>query len=328
MWDPAISSPELIMSMGGKTVRRPGNVGIAPAALVSVGPDHSFVQMSIVELPESVNSISFGVAKFRPVAVGGDGFGAGSNVWGISMRARGAMCTKIWSSGVQSTQPGCVLAVGDKVLIEVDRNRDRGAIAVNGQEIHAFSSPSNESLVMGVSLSDDAVVTLDELGYRRKLSVREETLCEMWRRGKFTDGVVECEGQVYPIHRAFLCSMSPVFEAAFDGQFTESQTAKLAVGDATPEATHAMLTHLYTGQLPDEADLLEIMGLAHRFQLYDLLKTCAERLEKLLAPDTVGTTLRSLRRFRDDERIAQVYHRVKEVVHSRRDLYDALIDSL
>ena len=42
---------------------RPGNVGIAPAALVVVGPDFSVLSVTIEDFPESVNSLSIGVAE-------------------------------------------------------------------------------------------------------------------------------------------------------------------------------------------------------------------------------------------------------------------------
>mmetsp|Transcript_27857 Transcript_27857/g.86745 ORF Transcript_27857/g.86745 Transcript_27857/m.86745 type:complete len:274 (+) Transcript_27857:49-870(+) len=119
----------------------------------------------------------------------------------------------------------------------------------------------------------------------------------VWKQRKFTDAEVVCGGVHMAVHRATLCAASPVLDAAFSSSMAEGKNSLYEIKDSTPEAVEAMLCYIYTGgsafpvtQLP------QLLELAVKYQLADLIADVVRELPKGITPESVRERLAILKR--------------------------------
>ncbi|KAK2748401.1 hypothetical protein FQN55_004339 [Onygenales sp. PD_40] len=67
--------------------------------------------------------------------------------------------------------------------------------------------------------------------------------------GKYSDCKIVCQGEVFHVHRAVVCTQSPVIAAAIDGGFKESHTSTMHLDDFDVKIVREMLQYLYQGEL-------------------------------------------------------------------------------
>ncbi|KAK8045430.1 hypothetical protein PG993_005454 [Apiospora rasikravindrae] len=61
----------------------------------------------------------------------------------------------------------------------------------------------------------------------------------------FTDAVVKCDGQTWPVHRVIVCRESEWFARAFCGNFTEATTRVVEIHDIDPSDVEKVLRYIY-----------------------------------------------------------------------------------
>ena len=66
----------------------------------------------------------------------------------------------------------------------------------------------------------------------------------VWKRLKYTDAAVVCEGVRFDVHRSTLSAASSVFEAAFDSHMKEGQDAVYEIQASTPVVVEGFLQFL------------------------------------------------------------------------------------
>ncbi|KAK0837997.1 hypothetical protein LTS02_017858 [Friedmanniomyces endolithicus] len=83
----------------------------------------------------------------------------------------------------------------------------------------------------------------------------EETVIKnvalLLQTGRFSDLTLVCKDRRFRVHRAIVCSRSPVWAAAAEGGFKEMETKIVEVDIVDPDTLHRALTYLYTGTYGD-----------------------------------------------------------------------------
>ncbi|OBT80496.1 hypothetical protein VF21_00742 [Pseudogymnoascus sp. 05NY08] len=69
--------------------------------------------------------------------------------------------------------------------------------------------------------------------------------------GKYSDMRITCQGRPWNVHRAVICTASPVFAAMVDGKFKEAQSGVIDLPADEPEIVEMMLRFLYQGKYND-----------------------------------------------------------------------------
>ncbi|PVH79555.1 hypothetical protein DL98DRAFT_630958 [Cadophora sp. DSE1049] len=75
----------------------------------------------------------------------------------------------------------------------------------------------------------------------------------LFESGKYADATICCEGTIFKVHCAIVCSQSNVLAKMVDGQFMEATLSSIELpNDELPVVT-AMMRYFYTGNYFDEA---------------------------------------------------------------------------
>ncbi|KAK0422331.1 hypothetical protein QR680_007507 [Steinernema hermaphroditum] len=119
--------------------------------------------------------------------------------------------------------------------------------------------------------------------------------------GDYADVVFVVEGQRFPAHRALLASKTEYFQRMLYGEFSEGYRREVEIGDAKPETFGRILQYLYTMkiQLTDTEfdDILDMLQLAHLYQLQGLQNEISEHLKGEISSDNTCSLLRYAKLF-------------------------------
>ena len=91
---------------------------------------------------------------------------------------------------------------------------------------------------------------------------------QLWNKGSYSDLMIECEGRVFKVHKAVVCSASGFFKAADESQMKESETGVVRLEDFSAITIERVLSFVYTqdytvngGEIIKEADADEPVAL-------------------------------------------------------------------
>ena len=85
---------------------------------------------------------------------------------------------------------------------------------------------------------------------KREYVQQDRSFERLWTEKRFTDAVVLCGNQRFPVHRAVLCAKSRVFATLYEGPGQEAEKAEINMTGEVPSAVAALVEHVYTGVLP------------------------------------------------------------------------------
>ncbi|PGH14670.1 hypothetical protein AJ80_05851 [Polytolypa hystricis UAMH7299] len=71
-------------------------------------------------------------------------------------------------------------------------------------------------------------------------------LAQLLKTMKYSDFKIKCQGEEFPVHKAIVCTQSPVIAAAVDGGFRESLTASFNIEDFDAETVRLTIEFMYT----------------------------------------------------------------------------------
>merc|ERR1712048_730873 len=111
---------------------------------------------------------------------------------------------------------------------------------------------------------------------------------EFQANSKLADITIVCDRHNFSCHSALLASISPVFEAMFSHcDLLETRSKTIKIEDAKPPAVKAMIDFAYSNEVPDIDNIaLDLLKLADKYNMADLLAYCSIALEKTIS---VGT---------------------------------------
>lgn len=86
---------------------------------------------------------------------------------------------------------------------------------------------------------------------------------------------------------------SPVFERMFTGSFREATEKRQEIKDVSANAFEELLNFIYSGELRNEDfPVEELIAVADRFEVKDLMKMCESKLLKNINEDNAEATFR------------------------------------
>ncbi|KAK3751856.1 hypothetical protein QZH41_009661, partial [Actinostola sp. cb2023] len=122
-----------------------------------------------------------------------------------------------------------------------------------------------------------------------KLSTDMEKLLN---NGTFSDTVLVVDGREFYAHKAILAARSPVFNAMFEHEMTESRKGRVEISDIDPDVFSEMLKFVYTGNTPQIQGMAEdLLAAADKYDLERLKVMCEEALCNNLTVDNVCDVL-------------------------------------
>jgi hypothetical protein len=96
-------------------------------------------------------------------------------------------------------------------------------------------------------------------------------------------------------HRSVLALWSPVFKAMFQSDMSETRSGEILLEDVDPRTVEALLVRLYTGAYSRASEFSElvadILHLAHRYSITEVVDECEEQLISQLSAENVLSVL-------------------------------------
>ncbi|KAK5467446.1 hypothetical protein LTS15_000419 [Exophiala xenobiotica] len=82
--------------------------------------------------------------------------------------------------------------------------------------------------------------------------VARDSYLHLLESGFFSDLIVECQGVEFKVHRAIMCSGSPMLLAACNGSFKEAEDGRVKFPEEDPKILSRVICFLYTGEYNDD----------------------------------------------------------------------------
>lgn len=100
---------------------------------------------------------------------------------------------------------------------------------------------------------------------------------------------------------------SPVFEQMFTGSFREATAKKQEILDISPDTFEEFLYFIYAGDLRNkDFPVGELISVADRYQVTDLLKVCEMKLLKNINDDNAEAVFRLANRIQCNTELKKV----------------------
>merc|ERR1712004_38456 len=97
----------------------------------------------------------------------------------------------------------------------------------------------------------------------------------------FSDVSIKCEGRVFPCHRGILAKRSTVFERMLKTDMVEAQTGEVATHDIEEKTMEKLLEFIYTGEIDNMGDQLEmLLYAADYYEIQGLIQVCKNALSQ------------------------------------------------
>jgi hypothetical protein len=151
----------------------------------------------------------------------------------------------------------------------------------------------------------------------------------LWKKRRFTDYVIVCEGQELPCHREILASASPVFDRVLSSkEYSEGNSNQYEIKNSKPIVVTSMVEFMYTGSFSDSPDLVELLCLADQYAVEGLVRYCSLLLIDSIGPDNVVAITRALKGFKNEEGFKGIWKQVIEKVKADHQMLELVMDSL
>ena len=84
------------------------------------------------------------------------------------------------------------------------------------------------------------------------------------------DLTINCDSETFRVHKYFLCSKSPVFSAMLNSDMREAREGEINIRDMNSDTLSSMIHYIYTGELADGWQDLDIQEAAMASDMYHL----------------------------------------------------------
>ena len=84
------------------------------------------------------------------------------------------------------------------------------------------------------------------------------------------DLTINCDSETFRVHKYFLCSKSPVFSTMLNSDMREAREGEINIQDMDSTTVRSMIHYIYTGELADGWQDLDIQDVATAADMYDL----------------------------------------------------------
>ena len=84
------------------------------------------------------------------------------------------------------------------------------------------------------------------------------------------DLTINCDSETFRVHKYFLCSKSPVFSAMLNSDMREAREGVINIRKMKTDTLSSMIHYIYTGELADGWQDLDIQDVTTAADMYDL----------------------------------------------------------
>ena len=84
------------------------------------------------------------------------------------------------------------------------------------------------------------------------------------------DLTINCDSETFRVHKYFLCSKSPVFSAMLNSDMREAREGEININTMNSNTLSSMIHYIYTGELADGWQDLDIQDVTIAADMYDL----------------------------------------------------------
>ena len=84
------------------------------------------------------------------------------------------------------------------------------------------------------------------------------------------DLTINCDSETFRVHKYFLCSKSPVFSAMLSCDMREAREGEINIREMNSNTLSSMIHYIYTEELADGWQDLDIQDIAKAVDMYDL----------------------------------------------------------
>ena len=161
-------------------------------------------------------------------------------------------------------------------------------------------------------------------------SANDTCATHAWKRRRFTDYTIVCEGVEFPCHREVLASCSPVFARALEtNQYKEGCSKRYELEGTEVAIVKSMVEFLYTGSLAESCDdLVELLCLADKYQVEDLMQKCVRLLIGQFGPQNVVAITRAVKGQKTQSKFFPLWQEIKNKIKEDDKLMDVVMDYL
>lgn len=163
-------------------------------------------------------------------------------------------------------------------------------------------------------------------------SQADEMMSQIFKKRRFTDFVLSCEGQDFACHRAILAEASPVFDAALSSNMVEAQQHRLEILDAEPAVVEAMLAFIYSSEIKQGGgagvDLVKLIVLGDRYGLDKMVARCSQPLLEKLDEHRVVPVARALKNGSDKPVLSACFQNLQAKIAESPALLKAVLQSM
>ena len=84
------------------------------------------------------------------------------------------------------------------------------------------------------------------------------------------DLTINCDSETFRVHKYFLCSKSPVFSTMLNSDMREAREGEININTMNSDTLSSMIHYIYTGELADGWQDLDIQDVTTAADMYDL----------------------------------------------------------
>lgn len=148
-------------------------------------------------------------------------------------------------------------------------------------KINAFFSPTAKKTVNSLQalmdLIDKNCVQIRDRETENFAYNFANVLKELWTSKDYADFTIVVDGgdngkvKEFTVHKNILATQSPVFDATFKNEMQERKTGKMFIKGFSAEIVEAMLKFMYTGEIQNTQNVIDIFAIATQYQVKLLL---------------------------------------------------------
>jgi BTB/POZ domain len=132
------------------------------------------------------------------------------------------------------------------------------------------------------------------------------------------------ESKEFAVHKCVLAAQSSVFAAIFNNDMKEKQTGKMEIDNFAADTVEGMLQFIYTGQLKDESNAMDLFTIAAQYDI-DSLKISAEDLIVCNTDESNAAEVFALGHLHNSDKMKRAAVKVIQKLFPERDRNESLM---
>ena len=147
-----------------------------------------------------------------------------------------------------------------RIAVEVLEEEDI-KVLVQSEKIDWNETAENEDPAILWALKNEKLGIVDILMTVNKINLQGDPSADL---------TINCDSETFRVHKYFLCSKSPVFSAMLNSDMREAREGEINIRDMKSSTLSSMIHYIYTGELADGWQDLDIEDVTIAADMYNL----------------------------------------------------------